>query len=243
MSTLKISIVIPTYNAAKTINNTLDSILNQTYKNFEIIIVNDGSTDETVKLLNSYITKLSEDDRRKIKIINQENQGSNPTRNRGAAEAKGEYLLFCDSDLTMKPDMLEKMLDALKINPAKSFAYSSFKLGWKLFQLWPYTAERLRQMPYIHTTSLIRREFFPGFDNQIKRLQDWDLWLTMLEQGHEGVYIPEILFKLEPSRLGISQWLPKIIYKIPWQKLGLEIKSVKKYEEAVKIIKEKHHLL
>jgi glycosyltransferase involved in cell wall biosynthesis len=250
MSTPKISIIIPTYNAASTIGKTLESIFNQTlrrgsgqaFKNFEIIIVNDGSTDDTLKLLNYYIAKLSNSGQNKIKIINQENQGSNPARNRGTQEARGEYLLFCDSDLTMRPDMLEKMLNALEANPNKSFAFSSFRLGWKLFKLWPYSAERLRQMPCIHTSSLIKKEHFPGFDNRLKRLQDWDLWLTMLEQGHEGVYIPEILFKLEPSRLGISQWLPKIFYKIPWRKLGIKVKAVEKYEKAVKIIKEKHHL-
>lgn len=238
----KVNIVIPAYNAQKTIKKCLDSIFNQTYQNFEVIVVNDGSIDETEKLVNWYIGKLEKGNQKKVKIINQQNQGSNPARNRGAREARGEFLLFCDADIVMQPQMLEKMLNALEKNPDKSFVYSSFYFGFKKFKLWPYDPERLKKMPYIHTTSLIRREHFPGFDEKIKKLQDWDLWLTMLEQKRTGIFIPEFLFKIYPKKGGISTWFPKIFYKIPWQKFRIKIKGLEKYKEAEKIIKEKHHL-
>jgi len=237
----KISIIIPTYNSAKTIAKTLKSIFNQTYRDFELIIVNDGSTDNTAEILKKFQQKFQISNF-KFQIIDQNNQGSNQARNRGAREAGGEYLLFCDSDIIMEPEMLEKMIRLLEVDQDKSYVYSSFKFGWKKFKLWPFNPERLRQMPFIHTTSLIRRKHFPGFDPKIKRFQDWDLWLTMLEQGHEGIYLPEFLFKVKPRKKGISFWLPKIFYKIPWEKLGIKIKAVEKYKEAMKVIKEKHHL-
>lgn len=238
-----VSITIPAYNSVKTLKFCLKSLLEQTFKDFEVVVVNDGSTDKTEVWLNGYMVKLLPENRAKIRIITQNNQGSNPARNRGAKEATGKYLLFCDADIEMRKDALEKMVNALEKNPGASFAYSSFYFGWKKFHLWPFDAERLQKMPYIHTTSLIRREHFPGFDNNIKRLQDWDLFLTIAEQGHKGIFIPDFLFKAQPRRHGISSWLPKFVYKFPWQKFGLKIQALEKYKKAEKIIKEKHHLL
>lgn len=221
-----ISIIIPIYNQKpKILEKCLDSISRQTFNDFEVIIVDDGS-DKEFPISNFQFS---------IKVIRQNHGGANAARNRGFCESKGEFLLFCDSDIEMREDMLEKMIKALRENPNASYAYSSFKYGWKSFKLWPFDAEKLKKMPYIHTTSLIRREHFPGFDENIKRLQDWDLFLTMLEKGHQGVWISECLFKVNPGGL-TSKWLPKFLYKIPW------LPSVRKYNEAVEIIRGKHHL-
>ncbi|NQU83244.1 MAG: glycosyltransferase family 2 protein, partial [Parcubacteria group bacterium] len=171
-----------------------------------------------------------------VKLIHQENKGANSARNRGFEESRGEFLLFCDADVMMEPSMLFKMIEALKSNPQVAYVYSSFKFGWKKFKLWPFDANRLRKMPYIHTTSLIRREVFPKFDEQIKRLQDWDLYLTMLKRGDVGLWIPEVLFSIKTRKNGMSKWLPSFLYKIPW------LKTVKEYKRAEKIIKEKHNL-
>lgn len=236
MPNSKISIIIPTYQHAKELAKCLESILAQTFHDFEVIVVDDGSTDNTDEILEKYASNF----RSQVlgfKIINQENQGSNPARNRGAQEAKGEYLLFCDADITTEPSMLEKMANALQANSDKSYVYCSFKFGWKTFKLWPFDTEKLKKMNYIHTTSLLRCVDFPGFDEKIKRLQDWDLWLTLLEQGKEGLWIPEILFQVAPRKSGISQWLPSFIYKILFF-----LPQVKKYKEAERIIKEKHGL-
>lgn len=230
-----ISIIIPVYNQADKIGKCLDSILNQTYRDFEVTIINDGSTDNIDKVLNKYKIQFQITNH-KLQIINQTNLGSNPARNRGAKEAKGDYLLFCDADIIIEPEMLKMMIETLNKAPNASFAYSSFKYGLKTFKLWPYDAERLKKMPYIHTTSLIRREHFPGWDENIKRLQDWDLWLTMLEQGHTGVWIDKILFKVQTGGI-ISTWLPSFVYKfMPF------LPQVKKYKQAKKVIKEKHKL-
>lgn len=230
-----ISIIIPTYQHGHQIKKCLDSIFNQTYNDFEVIVVNDGSTDNTGAILKNYYHSL--------KIINQENQGAAVARNNGFKNSQGEYVIFCDADLRLKKTMLEKMLKTLQANTNKAYAYSAFKWGWKTFKLWPFDAEKLKKMNYIHTSSLIRREIFPGFDPKIKRLQDWDLWLTMLEKGFEGIYLPEALFKICPRKTGMSDWLPSFVYQFPWKKFGLKLKKLEKYREAEKIIKTKHHLL
>jgi hypothetical protein len=99
-------------------------------------------------------------------------------------------------------------------------------------------------MNYIHTTSLIRREQFPGFDSAIKRFQDWDLWLTILERGGRGTFIQDELFQIVEisGRRGISQWRPSIMYHIPWKWTGWTPSSVEKYGNAREIILKKHGL-
>lgn len=227
-----ISIVIPLYNQADKLSKCLESIKNQTYGNFEVIIVNDGSTDNYLPVIEKYQSEMGY----KIDVVEQENQGSNPARNNGAKLAKGEYIIFCDADVIMQPDMLEKMYQELQSNPQKSYVYSSFKYGWKTFRLWPFDAAKLQAMPYIHTTSLIRKENFPGFDEKIKRLQDWDLWLTMLEKNQTGLWIDKVLFTVQADG-HISFWLPSFTYRVmPF--LG----KVKNYKQAEKIIKDKHNL-
>jgi glycosyltransferase involved in cell wall biosynthesis len=236
-----ISVIIPAYNSRKTINITLESLLQQTvlaYEQMEIIIVNDGSTDETNKIVNSFMQEFKSNNINFV-YIEQENKGAPAARNRGFKESAGEYLLFCDADIILKPNMLAKMRRALEDFPDAGFAYSSFKWGWKTFGLWPFDAEKLKQMPYINTNSLIKRRAMPedGWDENLKRFQDWDLFLRIVKNGYTGVWLPEILFKIIPAGI-ISSWLPKITYKLPWRS-----RNVKEYSQAMQKIKQKHNIL
>lgn len=229
-----ISIIIPVYNGEKTIINTVKSIESQTYRDFEVVIVNDGSRDNTRSVFEKFLESFKVENN--YYFINQENKGAPAARNRGFKESRGEYLFFCDADAVLKNDTLEKMVQVLESNQEVAYTYSSFYWGKKLFKLWPFDAEKLQKMPYIHTMSLIRRNAFPGWDESVKKLQDWDLWLTMLENGHQGFFIDEALFKIKPGGT-ISSWLPAFAYKaFPF------LPSVKKYNRALKIIKDKHNL-
>ncbi|MDP1709452.1 MAG: glycosyltransferase family A protein [Candidatus Komeilibacteria bacterium] len=224
---MEISVIIPVYNQARAIKKCLAAIFSQTFKDLEVIIVNDGSTDNLRAVLRPYETRA--------KIFHQTNGGAPAARNFGLAQSQGRYVIFCDADIVMKPDMLEKMYRLLERKNAFAYAYCSFKMGWKKFKLWPYDAAKLKQAPYIHSTSLMRREVCPGWDENLKKFQDWDLWLTIAEKGGLGVFIPEVLFTIK-ARGTMSHWLPKFFYKFGW------LKTVKKYNEAKKIIFEKHGL-
>lgn len=104
-----ISIIVPAYNASKYIEKCLNSILSQTYKNFEIIVVNDGSTDNTLDIL-----KKCSEQSDKIKIVAQKNKGVSAARNNGLEHAKGQYIAFVDADDTLEQEFLERMYYKLK---------------------------------------------------------------------------------------------------------------------------------
>lgn len=113
-----ISVVIPLYNKAHTIVDTLNSVLHQTYANFEVIIVNDGSTDDGVNVIkNNFVDS-------RIRIINQENQGVSVARDRGVIEAQNNYIAFLDADDKWHPEYLKKMYQAIELYPNAAL-YSS----------------------------------------------------------------------------------------------------------------------
>ncbi len=118
-----ISIIIPVYNVEKYLRECLDSLLNQTYQDFEVICVDDGSTDESYKILEEYKNK----DERFI-IIQQDNQGAGPARNRGIEVAKGDYIQFLDADDYFESNMLEKLYSEAKENNADMVVCSARKV-------------------------------------------------------------------------------------------------------------------
>jgi len=200
-----VSVIIPCYQAEKTLENTLNDIFNQTYRNIEIIAVNDGSTDNTIKILARH--------QNRVRVVSQNNKGASAARNRGFKESKGDCILFCDADVNLKKNMIEKMVQTLNQNPDKAYCYSNFKFGIHTFDLFPFDPDRLRKENYISTMSLIRRDCFIGFDKSLKRFQDWDLWKRMLDKGYEGIWYPERLFSA-PMAGGISKYSLKNFLKI-----------------------------
>jgi glycosyltransferase involved in cell wall biosynthesis len=233
-----ISIIIPAYNQDEKLRCCLYSLLAQTYRDFEVIVVNDGSSDKTTEVMNSFREefKMAEIN---YKTIEQENKGAPNARNHGFQASKGDYLFFCDADVTMERNCLWEMANALQNHPEVAFVYSSFKFGGKLFKLQPFDAKKLRQMPYISSMSMVRTKNFPitGWDENLKKFQDWDLWLTVSEQGGTGFWIDKPLFSACAGGT-MSSWLPSFVYKsMPF------LPIVKKYHQAVRIVKEKHGLL
>lgn len=231
-----ISVIIPLYNGEKTIVKTLKSIASQSYQALEVIIINDGSSDNSEKMVAKYLKSI--DNNISYYFYNQKNAGAPNARNNGFLKSKGEFVLFCDADAVLEPHALQTMLKTLEENPEVSYAYSSFNWGRKLFKLNEFDAEKLKKMPYIHTLALIRRIDFPasGWDESLKKFQDWDLWLNMLSENKIGIWIPQVLFKVETGGT-MSSWLPSFAYKLlPF------LPAVKKYNKAMKIIKNKYDL-
>lgn len=229
-----ISIIIPTYNHAKELDYCLDSISNQTYQDFEIIVVDDGSVDNPEDVVKRYSN---------LQFVRQPNLGAPTARNKGFKMAKGEEVIFVDADVVLNRECLDRMHQVLESQPDISFVYSAFKIGKKKMKYIPFKIDTLKQFNYIHSTSLIRAKDFLGWDESLQKFQDWDLWLTMIINGKKGEGIDEVLFKIiNPGKGTMSQWLPKFVYKLPWPIVGWLPKAVERYYKAREVIKEKHNL-
>lgn len=232
-----LSVIIPVYNHARELRACLASLQRQTYQEFELIIIDDGSTDDVAA-----VAEQARRDFSSCTFLQQQNRGAPAARNRGADVARGDYLLFLDADIILEPNALMQWLQTLEEHPEADFAYSPFYFGWKLMRGIPFDPVRLKQVNYIPTTSLVRAAVFPGFDESLKRFQDWDLWLTLVERGSVGRLIQKALFKVKPRRNGMSAWLPSFVYLLPWRLIPWKPRSIESYFYARKIIKQKHCL-
>lgn len=190
-----ISVVIPYYNLGKTLPETIESIKANEYKKYEIVIVNDGSTDEeSVKILENY----KNDD--KIRIINIENKGLANARNVGAREAKGEFVAFIDADDKIEKSYYRKAIDILHQYKNVSYVYSWVQYFEGSTAVWPTFNVHI---PYLLCANMlaafvvIRKNDFLNFgQNRIKMeygMEDYDGWVSLAEHGCLGVSIPEKL--------------------------------------------------
>ncbi|MBI4434583.1 glycosyltransferase [Candidatus Uhrbacteria bacterium] len=225
----RIAVVVPVWNDRGSLRRCLTALAGQTFSDIEVVVIDDGSTPPVELRVKS--------DEVRVRLIRQEHAGAPAARNRGARETESELIMFCDADIELIPNALERMVRTLDAHPEASYAYSAFRFGWKLFRSFPFDAGLLRRMPHIHTTALTRRAHFPGFDESLTRFQDWDLWLTMLERGHVGIHIPEVLFTIRNTRGTMSRWVPSFMHRLPWRS-----RRVREYDAAAEIVQRKHQL-
>lgn len=229
-----ISVIIPVYNRAAEALACLVRLEQQRYKHIEVIVVDDGSTDGFAQMLAGRTWVFPFQFRRLEK-----NSGAPTARNEGFRLSSGTFVLFLDADVELNPDALERMVTALQNHPEHAFAYVDFYFGWKFFKTGIYDFGRLKRMNFIHTSSLIRRETFPGFDESLKKFQDWDLWLTMGERGKTGFWIPETLMRVKTGGI-MSRWMPKFFHRLPWGMIGWMPEEIRRYRVAEAIIRKKH---
>lgn len=245
-----ISVIIPAYNAQHTIVETVQSVQQQTFKDIEIIVINDGSTDQT-----SNTVKSIEDSR--IRVFDYSNGGVSTARNRGIAQANGKYISFIDADDLWTTDKLEKQLAALQKNPQAGVAYSwiaimldkkdnseeaSFFSGRKVsFEGNIYSQLLLENFIANGSNILAKREAIAAigeFNSSLQPCEDWDFYLR-LAANYRYVLVPEfqILYRkslgtLSTNGLNIEASGLKVIektYRIAPKKLqSLKNKSIAK---------------
>ena len=181
----KVSVIIPVYNTGEIIKETIASVMKQTFRDFEIIIVDDGSSDNTVSL-------IDDQDNPAIRIIRQENTGIAGARNRGIAEANGEYLAFLDHDDIFLPEKLQcqvELLDkdpelALVYSPVETFGNTDVKIpDYELISGDVFCS--ILEQNKIHSASciMIRRSFIEKygilFRQEFAPCDDWDFYLRL----------------------------------------------------------------
>lgn len=179
-----ISIIVPCYNDGNYIHECLDSIYQQTYQNYEIVIINDGSDDDnTINIIN----KINHP---KIKVLQTRNQGPSKARNYAIKHSSGKYILPLDADNKLGRDFIQEAIEVLekranvKIVNCDLIIFGA-KKGYKNFDT--YSIEKLLCENIIECASVYRRSDFDktkGYNSNMKEtFEDWDFWLSILENG------------------------------------------------------------
>ena len=190
-----VSILMPIYNYGNRINQTLNSVFNQDYTNYEIILVDDGSTDEFVKIK---LKQLETVDR--VKVVYKENGGPSSARNEAFKHSKGEFILPLDSDDMVMDGYIKTCVNILSTNKNISPVYcDTHHVGQMqgVEQRPEWSKERLVQGPFIVNCSMFHRESFEkvgGYDEELNGWEDYDMWLRMMKEGYVGKRIPKPLF-------------------------------------------------
>lgn len=199
-----VSIIIAVYNGEQYISQTLESIVRQTYRSIEVVVIDDGSQDSTLQVVESFRTRLDH-----LVILRQTNQGSAAARNLGFAHARGTYFALIDADDTMFPERIERQVKFLDANPSVAVVsclanYINEKgevIGKTYTDL--YTIEDCQE--YLRNNKIIfclqpgvmlrpeAVEAVGGYRKMLRYAQDTDLWNRMVEQGYFLVVMPEIL--------------------------------------------------
>jgi len=199
-----VSVIIPTYNRAHLVGRAIQSVLNQTYKDFELIIIDDGSTDNTENIIKEFQKK----DKRTKYIKHNKNKGGSAARNTGIKAAKGEYIAFQDSDCEWLPEKLGKQIKIFKraspeigvvytgskvIKNNKKFYAPSSKIKKKEGNIY----KALLEGNFISTgTAVVVTEYLKKvgmFDERLPRFQDWELWIR-LSKYYRFKFINEPLY-------------------------------------------------
>lgn len=207
-----ISVIIPVYNGEKTIRETIESVLKQSFYDLELIVINDGSTDSTLEIVSSI-----KDSR--LKIFSYPNAGLAISRNRGITYASGEFVSFLDADDIWTADKLELQLKALQENPQAAVAYSWTDLIDESSQFLRPSSHitangdvyaRLLLINFLENGSnpLIRKQALTkvgGFDESLSGAADWDMWLRLAACYH-FVAVPsaQILYRVSTNSMSAS---------------------------------------
>lgn len=192
----KVSIIMPCFNDGEYIEESIASVLSQTYDNIELIIIDDGSTDlKTVEILGSLKNE-------KIQIIKSERLRPAGARNLGIENANGKYILPVDSDDLIDKEYVEKAVKILDSNENVGIVYCYADLFGEKKGRWhlpDYSFDNMLLDNIIFVTSMFRKEDWlkvGGFNTTlIHGMEDYDFWISILELEREVVQIPEILFK------------------------------------------------
>lgn len=210
MSKPLVSVVIPNYNYAQYISETIESVLGQTYANLEVIVVDDESTDGSLDVLIKFADRIT--------IIEQKNQGVSRARNNGAAKAGGEFLAFLDADDIWLPEKIERQMQRFNDEPELGMVHCSMTYidpggnvcGENRDGMEGFVADELLKFERgvvvgVGSTSLMPRTVFEelgGFDHRLSTAADWDLSYRLASKYKIGfVAAPLVLYRVHSSNM------------------------------------------
>lgn len=209
MEHIKVSVIMGIYNCDKYLDDSINSILNQTYENIELIMCDDGSIDNTLNIAKKYEKEYPQ----KIKVIqNEKNMGLNYTLNNCLKHANGQYIARQDGDDVSVPDRIEKQVRFLEDNPQYAIVSSNVELfdengKWgngKIIEE-PQKLDFYKGSPFCHAASMTRKEAFDevgGYtvEKKLLRVEDYHLWYKMYQKGYKGYNLQEVLYKIRDNK-------------------------------------------
>ncbi len=210
VTSLKVSVIIPVYNQAQFIDKAIESVLKQSYQNFEIIVVNDGSTDNTEAIVKGFI------DFRIRYICHSDNRGISAARNTGIRASRGEYIALLDADDEFLPEKLDMQVKLLQSEPSDvgvvcAWSFNMDKDGNYISKRYlprkeGYIFEGLLSTNYMSVPALlIRRECFEKvglFDSSLDGQEDWDMWIRIAKYYKFSlIKIPLAKRRIHPNRI------------------------------------------
>ncbi len=202
-----ISIVIPFFQQLDTVEETLASICQQTFRDFEVVFINDGDSEEVVQTLGKF-SDIHHDVT--IKYYWKENSGLAGARNFGVSKARGKYILPLDSDDMIASIFLEETVDILETHPAIDFVYTEALFWGAKNEIWATTdfePELLLQRNLMTCTTLYRREMWEkigGYSTNMKHgYEDWDFWISAVEKGFRGtnIHLPLFIYRRKANSM------------------------------------------
>ena len=201
----EVSVVIPVFNDVQYLEETLASVYEQTHPSWEIIVVDDGSSDpDSLRFLD----KL---DRPRLRLIRQENKGLPGARNTGMTQARGKFLVPLDSDDELGPEFMARMLAALENQPQAAYAHCYARLHHDIDAIWiprPFNPYWQLINNGVVGCVLLRKDAWAGVggydETMTKGNEDWELWLRLMAGGWDQAQVPEVLFRYRKHGVSMS---------------------------------------
>jgi glycosyltransferase involved in cell wall biosynthesis len=194
-----VSVVIPCYQQAEYLTEAVESVIGQTYADWEIVIVDDGSTDATAAVVEGLIAAHLD---RRIRLLRQANEGVAVARNNGIAASRGRYILPLDADDVLLPPMLERTVGLLDAAPGVAIAYTDylqFGAADRPIRTGRWELEALAYANRLGISALYRREVWTatgGYNPNMRHgYEDWDFWIGAAEHGFTGRRIRDALWR------------------------------------------------
>jgi len=250
----KVSVIVPCFNHGEFLPEAVASVNNIQREDIELIVVDDGSTDERTRKEMETLCAQG------IKVVRQKNKGLAAARNAGVLASQGEYLFPLDADDRMRSGWIDRGIGILDADPQVGVVYGDaqcFGIRTDRWHVGPFESDRLLNCNFIHASALYRRSVWEqnrGYDGTmpVQGFEDWDFWLGALEHGWQFAYVPEIFFDYRQAAgsmitrtRGFESQIEAFVgtkhgflYQRAWRELEREHASVKRtFRNLIRLLK------
>jgi glycosyltransferase involved in cell wall biosynthesis len=230
-----VTVAIPCYNYGAYVAEAVESALRQTYTHIEVVVVDDGSTDDSAAIVGGFGERVT--------LVRQANAGLSSARNRAATVARGTFVVFLDADDMLAPDFVDRALAAFQDeDPRLGFVYTQMKMFGRMegVTTFPhFEVSTLLRDNFVHASALVRTELvrrYPYEESWRSGFEDWNFYLTICEQGYRGKLVDAPLLMYRKHDLANSMYeslrrrdRDRLRMKLVWKHRGLYLRGAPAY--------------